>query len=142
MTDAVPPSSSGAATNAAGANVASTVLLECHTCGSKQQPIRLCCNCHTVGFCSPLCERTAWDGGHSRVCARPRLQPPPPPTLHSVDAAHAGASAEELKTTGNRLYSQRLFLKSVAYYTAAIAADASNPVLFSNRSAAWWELGQ
>lgn len=142
MTDALPPSSSGAATNAAGANVASTVLLECHTCGSKQQPIRLCCNCHTVGFCSPLCERAAWDGGHSRVCARPRLQPPPPRALHSVDAADAGASAEELKTTGNRLYSQRLFLKSVAYYTAAIAADASNPVLHSNRSAAWWELGQ
>jgi hypothetical protein len=63
------------------------------------------------------------------------VQSPPLPALGSVDAAHAGVSAEELKTIGNRLYSQRLFLKSIAYYTAAIAADASNPLLFSNRSA-------
>jgi hypothetical protein len=142
MTDAPPPPPPGAATCAGDASVASTVVLECHTCGSKQQPISLCCNCHTVGFCSPLCERAAWDGGHSRVCTRPRAQPPPPPPTASTEPGHAGASSEELKTTGNRLYSQRLFLKSVGYYTAAIAADAMNPVLFSNRSAAWWELVQ
>jgi hypothetical protein len=118
MQHALQPSSAGSATNAGESSAASDpALLQCHTCGTKQQPIRLCCCCNSVGFCSPLCERTAWDSGHSRVCERPQPQPLPQPRIGSVDAAHAGASAEELKNTGNELYKQCKFLKSVAYVT-------------------------
>ena len=116
MSDALQPSSTTASgTNVVESSAADAALLECHACGTKQQPIRLCCNCHSVGFCSLMCERTAWDSGHSRVCERPQPQPLLQPRIGSVEAAHAGSSAEELKTMGNQLYSQRLFLQSVAY---------------------------
>ena len=98
MSDALQPSSTTASgTNVVESSAADAALLECHACGTKQQPIRLCCNCHSVGFCSLMCERTAWDSGHSRVCERPQPQPLLQPRIGSVEAAHAGSSAEELK---------------------------------------------
>ena len=46
-------------------------------------------------------------------------------------------SAEELKNKGNAFFSEKKFPEAVAAFTEAIAVDANNHVLYSNRSASY-----
>jgi len=52
------------------------------------------------------------------------------------------SSAEELKNQGNLLFSSGNFEEAIDVFTLAIAADAENAVLYSNRSAAYASLKQ
>jgi len=49
-------------------------------------------------------------------------------------------NAEELKAKGNAHFSKKAYKEAIAAYSSAIELDSSNPVLYSNRSAA--HLGQ
>lgn len=41
----------------------------------------------------------------------------------------------ELKEEGNKLYTQKNYSEAYQKYTAAIAEDTKNPVLYANRAA-------
>jgi DnaJ family protein C protein 7 len=52
----------------------------------------------------------------------------------------SGASAAALKEEGNALYKAQKWDQAAAKYTAAIAADPSNPTYLNNRAAAYMQL--
>ncbi|CAH9084688.1 unnamed protein product [Cuscuta epithymum] len=58
-----------------------------------------------------------------------------PETIHSLD------ESELLKEKGNAAYKGRLWNKAVSYYTEAIKLNETNATYYSNRAAAYLELG-
>lgn len=82
--------------------------------------------------------------------AKSTSQPSPAASTSSAPTASAPAGtpgpdakkqAEELKTKGNGLMSQKLYDSAIEQYTQAIKLDPT-PVYYSNRAAAWGALGQ
>ena len=51
-------------------------------------------------------------------------------------------SAEEEKAKGNAAMGQQKYEEAITHYTNAIALDGNNHVLYSNRSAAYSNLGK
>ena len=61
-----------------------------------------------------------------------------PPTAISLEDK---ADAEKLKQAGNAQMSSKAYDLAIESYTKAIALDASNPVYYSNRAAAYASKG-
>lgn len=81
-----------------------------------------------------------------RVGARPQPSDSTPAAEASTPAPEAPsvedkAKAEKLKQEGNALMSSKKYEEAIEMYTKAIALDASNPVYYSNRAAAYSSKG-
>ncbi|TPX57793.1 hypothetical protein PhCBS80983_g03579 [Powellomyces hirtus] len=57
-------------------------------------------------------------------------------------SAETKAKAEELKTTGNKEMAAKRYAQAIELYTQAIGLNPENPVYYSNRAAAYTQIGQ
>ena len=64
------------------------------------------------------------------------------PSLYQEPSADDKAKAESLKGDGNKAMSSKDYGAAIAAYTQAIELYSNNPVYFSNRSAAYAQVGQ
>ncbi|KAI3630740.1 hypothetical protein MIR68_012175 [Amoeboaphelidium protococcarum] len=60
----------------------------------------------------------------------------------SSSSAQTQKEAEEVKKRGNQLLVEKKYAEAIEQYGKAIELDASNPVYYSNRAAAYSQLGQ
>lgn len=75
--------------------------------------------------------------GSSGQASTTPMSSAPPKVISTEDKA----SAEKLKQAGNAQISSKSYDLAIESYTKAIALDASNPVYYSNRAAAYASKG-
>lgn len=64
-----------------------------------------------------------------------------PQTKTKTPTAADKEAAEKLKTAGNQLMARKAYSEAIAKYTAAIDLDPTSPVFYSNRAAAYSQVG-
>ena len=78
----------------------------------------------------------------SAAAAAPASSTATSSSSQATPSAEDKSKADELKTAGNKAMSSKDFSTAIASYTSAIALDPTSPVYFSNRSAAYSQVGQ
>ncbi|KAF6766107.1 cytoplasmic protein [Ephemerocybe angulata] len=80
-------------------------------------------------------------GAGSTTDAAPNASSPSPASQLQAPSAEVKAEAEKLKAQGNSLMTSKKYDEAIQKYDEAIALDATNPVYFSNRAAAYASKG-
>lgn len=80
-------------------------------------------------------------GASSTPDAAPNASSPSPASQPQAPSAEVKAEAEKLKAQGNSLMTSKKYDEAIQKYDEAIALDATNPVYFSNRAAAYASKG-
>lgn len=91
------PIAPAASTSPSDSVAASEPKKICDHCSQICESSKICGKCKTARYCSPKCQKSAWDGGHKATCAAPTLSAVKPAT--TARPATKVVEEEEEKTT-------------------------------------------